>query len=164
MNKLTKSVLSAAISLALLGITGAAHAAVNVQCPGDQDGDAAWDSPQDKAPGSNNGPSANTKCMHLIAGDSFSVMSDGNPMYMFGFGDQTGTPPADVIGNGGAFGPQRFVHALQHVGVGVTEIDGEEDLARDGIPRIGAHLHHADRRAGIGKIGHTDPVDRVDHA
>ena len=100
MNKLTKSVLSAAISLALLGITGAAHAAVNVQCPGDQDGDAAWDSPQDKVPGSNNGPSANTKCMHLIAGDSFSVMSDGNPMYMFGFGDQTGTLPADVIGDG----------------------------------------------------------------
>jgi FtsP/CotA-like multicopper oxidase with cupredoxin domain len=38
--------------------------------------------------------------MHLIAGDSFVNMSDGNPIYTFGFGDQTGTPPADVIGDG----------------------------------------------------------------
>jgi FtsP/CotA-like multicopper oxidase with cupredoxin domain len=100
MNKLTKSVLSAAVSLALLGVAGAAHAAVNVQCPGDKDGDAAWNATNEKAPGEPGGPPANTRCMHLIAGDSFSVMSDGNPMYMFGFGNQTGTLPADVIGNG----------------------------------------------------------------
>lgn len=99
MNKLTKSVLSAAVSLALLGVAGAAQAAVNVQCPGDKDGDAAWNSPGDKAPGQGNTP-ANTKCMHLVSGDSFVVMSDGNPMYTFGFGNQTGTPPADVIANG----------------------------------------------------------------
>ena len=100
MNKLTRSVLSAAVSLALLGVTGAAHAAVNVQCPGDKDGDAAWNSPGEKGPGEKNGPPANTRCIHLIAGDSFVVMPDGNPMYMFGFGDQTGTAPDDVIGEG----------------------------------------------------------------
>jgi FtsP/CotA-like multicopper oxidase with cupredoxin domain len=38
--------------------------------------------------------------MHLIAGDSFVNMSDGNPLYTFGFGNQTGTDPANVIGDG----------------------------------------------------------------
>jgi FtsP/CotA-like multicopper oxidase with cupredoxin domain len=38
--------------------------------------------------------------MHLVAGDSFVNMSDGNPLYTFGFGNQTGTNPDDVIGNG----------------------------------------------------------------
>jgi len=106
MNRLTKGVLSAAVSLALLGVSGTAFAAVNVQCPGDNDGDAAWDTVsgprrlRDNPPGTAGGPPANTKCMHLIAGDSFVVMPDGNPMYTFGFGDQTGTLPADVIGEG----------------------------------------------------------------
>ena len=35
----------------------------------------------------------NAKCMHLIAGDGFAVMSDGREIYTFGFGDQTGTRP-----------------------------------------------------------------------
>jgi len=100
MNRLKKSALSMAVSLALLGGTGAAHAVVNVQCPGDKDGDAAWNANNEKAPGEPGGPPANTKCMHLIAGDSFVKMSDGNPLYTFGFGDQTGTPPADVIAAG----------------------------------------------------------------
>ena len=104
MNRLKKSALSMAVSLALLGGAGAANAVVNVQCPGDNDGDAAWDTTtgrfKDDPPGSRNGPPINTKCMHLIAGDSFTVMPDGNPMYIFGFGDQTGTPPADVIAEG----------------------------------------------------------------
>jgi len=100
MNRLTTSALSIVISLALLGSTGAAFAAVNVQCPGDKNGDADWDDPGEKAPGDKNGPPANTKCKHLIAGDSFINMSDGNPLYTFGFGEQTGTPPQDVIAEG----------------------------------------------------------------
>jgi len=104
MNKLTRSVFTMAISLALLGGSIAANAAVNVQCPGDNDGDAAWETTtgkfKDDPPGSRKGPPINTKCMHLIAGDSFVVMSDGNPLYTFGFGDQTGTPPEDVIAAG----------------------------------------------------------------
>ena len=104
MNRLKKSALSMAVSLALLGGTGAAYAVVNVQCPGDNDGDAAWDTTtgkyKDDPPGSRNGPPINTKCMHLIAGDGFVNMSDGNPLYTFGFGDQTGTLPEDVIAEG----------------------------------------------------------------
>jgi len=104
MNRLKKSALSMAVSLALLGGTGAAYAVVNVQCPGDNDGDAAWNTTtgkfKDDPPGSRKGPPINTKCMHLIAGDSFVVMPDGNPMYTFGFGNQTGTLPADVIAEG----------------------------------------------------------------
>jgi FtsP/CotA-like multicopper oxidase with cupredoxin domain len=104
MKRLKKSALSMAVSLALLGGAGTANAVVNVQCPGDNDGDAAWNTTtgknKDDPPGSRKGPPINTKCMHLIAGDSFVVMPDGNPMYTFGFGDQTGTPPADVIAEG----------------------------------------------------------------
>jgi FtsP/CotA-like multicopper oxidase with cupredoxin domain len=100
MNRLKKSALNMAVSLALLGGTGAAYAVVNVQCPGDKDGDAAWNANNEKGPGEPGGPPANTRCMHLIAGDSFVVMPDGNPIYTFGFGDQTGTPPDIVIGEG----------------------------------------------------------------
>ena len=100
MNRLKQSALTMAASLALLGGTGAAYAVVNVQCPGDKDGDAAWNARNEKGPGEPGGPPANTKCMHLIAGDSFATMSDGNPLYTFGFGDQTGTPPEDVIAAG----------------------------------------------------------------
>ena len=85
MNRLKKSALTTAVSLALLGGTGAVFAAVNVQCPGDKDGDAAWNAKNEKAPGDKGGPPANIKCMHLIAGDSFAVMSDTNPLYTFGF-------------------------------------------------------------------------------
>ena len=100
MNKLTRSVFSMAISLALLGGSGAAYAAVNVQCPGDKDGDAAWNATNEKAPGEPGGPPANTRCVHLIAGDSFVVMSDDNPIYTFGYADITGTPPEDAIADG----------------------------------------------------------------
>jgi FtsP/CotA-like multicopper oxidase with cupredoxin domain len=97
MNRLKKSALTMAVTLALLGGTGTAYAVVNVQCPGDDGsnggvaGDAVIDDPS---------VNPNAKCMHLIAGDSFVNMSDGNPIYTFGFGDQTGTAPGDVIAEG----------------------------------------------------------------
>jgi FtsP/CotA-like multicopper oxidase with cupredoxin domain len=100
MNRLKNNVLRAAVSLALLGGSGTANAVVNVQCPGDKDGDAAWNAPNEKAPGQPGGPPANTRCKHLVAGDGFVVMSDGNPIYTFGFGHQTGTARGDVIGEG----------------------------------------------------------------
>ncbi|MES9992209.1 MAG: multicopper oxidase domain-containing protein [Candidatus Thiodiazotropha sp.] len=95
MKTFSKKMLSGAIALTLLGFVGTASAVVNVQCPGDIDGDADWVTPGETQP-------ANTKCMHLIAGDSFAVMSDDNPMYIFGFGDKTGVGnlPDVVIGNG----------------------------------------------------------------
>jgi FtsP/CotA-like multicopper oxidase with cupredoxin domain len=93
MNKHIKRALPSAVALALLGGAGASNAAVFVQCPGDNDGDAAWDSPGEVQP-------PGVKCMSLIAGDSFVNMSDSNPLYIFGFGDQTGTPPGDLIADG----------------------------------------------------------------
>jgi FtsP/CotA-like multicopper oxidase with cupredoxin domain len=89
-----KNALALALSLALLGGGGTAAAVVNVQCPGDLDGDGAWNSPGEVQ------PAPNIKCMHLVAGDSFAIMSDGNPMYTFGFKDITGTPPEDAIAAG----------------------------------------------------------------
>ena len=95
MHKLMKRTLPAAISLMLLGGFHNAQAVVNVQCPGDNDGDAAWNAAGETQ------PSPTTKCMHLTAGDSFAIMSDGNPLYTFGFGDRTGVSlPADVIADG----------------------------------------------------------------
>ncbi|MCG7928375.1 MAG: multicopper oxidase domain-containing protein [Candidatus Thiodiazotropha taylori] len=93
MKLFSKQALAGAIALALLGISGQASAIVNVQCPGDNNGDADWNDAGESQP-------VNTKCMHLIAGDSYAMMSDGNPLYTFGFGDQTGTAPDQVIGEG----------------------------------------------------------------
>ena len=72
-----KHALPAAITLALLGGSGAATAVVNVQCPGDDGsnggvaGDAIVDDPT---------VNPNARCMHLTAGDGFVNMSDGNPL------------------------------------------------------------------------------------
>lgn len=65
-----------------------AHAAVNVQCPGDIDGDAQWTGTEVKP--------ANTACKHLTAGDGFITMADGRNLYSFGFADVTGKTP-DLI-------------------------------------------------------------------
>jgi len=65
-------------------------AGVNPQCPGDTDGDAV---PEPGAPGY----SPNVDCMHLTAGDGFTMMADGRLQYMFGFGEVTGTPRDEVI-------------------------------------------------------------------
>ncbi len=88
LNRLT---LAAAVYLALSIGGGTVHAGVNVQCPGDTDGDADIDNPNPLHP--------NAVCMHLTAGDGFSVMSDGKEVYTFGFAGATGEPPADVIAN-----------------------------------------------------------------
>ncbi len=88
-----KNTLSAVVSLTLLGGAGVAKATVNVQCPGDDNGNAIWD-------GGETQPTTNTKCMHLVAGDGFTNMSDSNPMYIFGYADKTGVLPQDVIADG----------------------------------------------------------------
>ena len=92
--KPNRSVLALAVGFAL---SGPAYAVVNVQCPGDDgsNGGVAGDAVIDDLT-----VNPNAKCMHLIAGDSFVNMSDGNPIYTFGFGNQTGTAPADVIAEG----------------------------------------------------------------
>lgn len=67
-------------------------AAVNVQCPGDKNGDAVIDKVDPAHP--------NAKCIHLAAGDGFVSMADGRPQYMFGFEDITGTRPNKAIETG----------------------------------------------------------------
>ena len=93
-SKLTRNALAAAITLVLMGGMGAVRAEVNVQCPGDTNGDAV---PETAMTGPNGGP---VKCMHLVAGDGFTEMSDGHPMYTFGFANKTGVLPQDVIAEG----------------------------------------------------------------
>jgi FtsP/CotA-like multicopper oxidase with cupredoxin domain len=87
-----KRALPVAVMSALLGGSGPALAVVNVQCPGDVDGDAVIDFPDPNHP--------NATCMHLTAGDGFASMSDGNPLYTFGFADKTGVLPEDAIAEG----------------------------------------------------------------
>lgn len=95
MKTLIKKALPGAMALALLGGANPVNAAVNVQCPGDTNGNAVIDGTETKDPAH-----PNAVCKSLIAGDSFVKMSDSNPMYTFGFGDQTGTLPANIIADG----------------------------------------------------------------
>ena len=60
-----------------------------MQCPGDTNGDAI---PETPTPG--------VVCKHLAAGDGFSTMADGKPLYGFGFSDLTGVLPAQAISTG----------------------------------------------------------------
>jgi FtsP/CotA-like multicopper oxidase with cupredoxin domain len=82
--------------LLIIGISlaaAAARAAVFVQCPGDIDGDAVWNSPGEVQP-------AGVKCLHLTAGDGFVKMGDGRHQYMFGFANATGVPQDMVMMHG----------------------------------------------------------------
>ena len=76
--------------LGLLVVVPSLWAGILVQCPGDTDGSATWEGQEVR-------PSANTKCMHLGAGDGFVNMADGKSQYVFGFSDLTGlaTNPRD---------------------------------------------------------------------
>jgi FtsP/CotA-like multicopper oxidase with cupredoxin domain len=94
MKTFSKNRLAGTIALTLLGFMGSASAVVNIQCPGDTNGDSVIDDATVLA----NHP--NYKCKSMTAGDGFAVMSDGNPMYTFGFGEQTGTHESNVIAEG----------------------------------------------------------------
>ena len=85
---LRKRLLPTALAACVL-LAGQAGAAVYVQCPGDTNGDAISETP---TPG--------VVCKHLGAGDGFSSMADGKPLYGFGFSDLTGVLPAQAISTG----------------------------------------------------------------
>ncbi len=81
------------------------QAAVDVQCPGDTNGDAQWTGGETRpfsrnAGGAEDATLPPVKCMHLSAGDGFSNMGDGYLQYIFGFGDITGTVPEDAVDKG----------------------------------------------------------------
>lgn len=77
------------------GIANFSQAGVNVQCPGDLNGDG------DRLDAGESIPAAhpNSVCKHLAAGDGFIKMADdaGKPQYIFGFSDVTGTAPDQVM-------------------------------------------------------------------
>lgn len=73
----------------LLSTAFAAFANVEVQCPGDTDGDGIIDTPDPNHP--------NARCMHLAAGDGFVTMGDERPMYIFSFSDITGYMPEMAV-------------------------------------------------------------------
>jgi FtsP/CotA-like multicopper oxidase with cupredoxin domain len=77
----------------LLLFSAVAGADVNVQCPGDTDGDARWNTLGETQP-------PNTECLHIAAGDGFITMVDGKVLYTFGFSDVTGVLPANVMNTG----------------------------------------------------------------
>ncbi len=82
-----------AVAVALvLGTAPASASHINVQCPGDTNGNALQD-------GGESWP-ANQKCMHLTSGDGYVTMADGRVMYMFGFADATGWDPNNVMVDG----------------------------------------------------------------
>lgn len=85
---LRKHLLPIALAASAL-LAGQAGAAVYVQCPGDTNGDGV---PETPTPG--------VVCKHLGAGDGFSTMADGKPLYGFGFSDLTGVLPAQAISTG----------------------------------------------------------------
>ena len=82
-------------TVAALGASASASAAVFVQCGTDNNG-------IDPATGSirlrNGAPDlpAGVQCMHLTSGDGFISMADGRTLYNFGFADVTTKPALDV--------------------------------------------------------------------
>ncbi len=96
MKTLVKLGSCASLLTALMLTMAPTQAAVFVQCPGDENGDARWTTNKEKA---NKAALANpnTKCMHISGSDGFANMGDGYLQYMFGFGDLTGVKPEDAI-------------------------------------------------------------------
>ncbi len=80
------------LALGVILMARPADAGVRVQCPGDLDGDAVIDVPDPAHP--------NAKCIHLAAGDGYTVMADGRHQYIFSFSDVTGIPPDQVMMEG----------------------------------------------------------------
>jgi len=95
----------------VLAVSPAMAEHLEVQCPGDIDGDGAWNSPGEVQP-------PGVKCMHLTSGDGFIIMADGREMYMFGFADATGTPVRDVM--------TEFILAATYPGPIIVVDEGDE--------------------------------------
>jgi FtsP/CotA-like multicopper oxidase with cupredoxin domain len=93
MRRPTKGIAIALPVLAILLTALASYADVNVQCPGDNDGDARWNTVGETQP-------PNTECLHMAAGDGFVTMADGHLQYIFSFSDVTGVLPANVMSTG----------------------------------------------------------------
>jgi FtsP/CotA-like multicopper oxidase with cupredoxin domain len=82
----SKRYLLTLVMTAGLGLSGMnAEAIVNVQCPGDTNGDGVSDTP-------------GIECRHLSGSDGFMRMADGRAgLYIFGFSNLTGKPIAESL-------------------------------------------------------------------
>ena len=113
-----------------------------VQCPGDTNGDSIPDGPVDP----------NVRCIHLTGGDGFVTMADGKPLYIFGFSDVTGVPPASVMDVGALSANfpaptirlkegQNFYLNLTNVTMVMRpDLFDEHSVHFHGFPQCGAHL------------------------
>ena len=90
--------LIALAAASILGLSAQVNAGVEVQCPGDANGDAVPDMFVGGAQNPEFRPEV--KCMHITAGDGYIRMADGRPMYIFGFKDATGVPKDMVMDEG----------------------------------------------------------------
>lgn len=92
MNKKAISMMvKAVIAGAVFSYAGIASATVYSQCPGDLNANGTNTDP---------GEVSDAICMHLTGGDGYIKMADERPLYMFGFGDLTGTPDDQVMNKG----------------------------------------------------------------
>ncbi len=96
---LKKSIVSILAGVSLVG--GSVYANTYIQCPGD---DYLADG---VTPGSDGVPDVgsvnydpNVKCVHLSAGDGFTMMADRKESYLFSFGNLTGVPESDALSAG----------------------------------------------------------------
>ena len=91
-------------ALMFLALTSPSRGEVNVQCPGDVDGDAIPDQviPAGYLNAGQPNPEfrADARCLHLGAGDGFVNMADGTVLYTFGFSNLTGIPQSDALNSG----------------------------------------------------------------
>jgi FtsP/CotA-like multicopper oxidase with cupredoxin domain len=78
----------------LFGLAVTSEAAVDIQCPCDSNNDGDCLDPGEPEQAASLG---NITCMHLGAGDGFTIMADGRPQYIFGFSNLTGVPSANVM-------------------------------------------------------------------
>lgn len=86
---------STPLALAISAVLNPAHAAVNIQCPGDNN-----DGIMNAVPASGANYDPKVKCKHLAAGDGFIRMADNTEMYILGFSDLTGVPQAQSAAHG----------------------------------------------------------------
>lgn len=102
MNKWTKLLIPLVLALVLAFGAGPSGAALFTQCPGDLNGDGLPDpflfNPKGNPTGRPNPDyDPNVNCMHITGGDGFAQMADGEPMYMFSFGDASGFTPIEEV-------------------------------------------------------------------
>jgi FtsP/CotA-like multicopper oxidase with cupredoxin domain len=86
-----------ALAIAAPAAAQSQDGAVYIQCPGDTDGDGRPDVPGIDSDGDGT-PDKLATCLHLAAGDGYiSVPGREQPIYIFGFSDQTGRFPSEIM-------------------------------------------------------------------